>query len=97
MNNNLMHSEYLFYANPTTFPDWKWEERFAVCMNIETSWYKNRPVWRYKIKRGQYKDYIFEIPKEEAYKVVVRNAIKGSDCPDLIPISAMKSIEPIKI
>ena len=96
MSKDLMRASYLFYANPTTFPNWKYAERFAICMNTETSWYKNKPVWRYKIRKGVYKDYIFEISKEKALEVVVRNAIAGSECPDLLPISEMNSIIPTK-
>lgn len=89
-------ASYLFYANPKTFPDWKYSERFAICMNISTSYYRDKPVWRYKIKKGAYQDYVFEIEKEKAYRVVIKNAIPGSECPDLLPISEMTSIAPKK-
>jgi hypothetical protein len=87
---------YLFYANPKTYPDWKWAERFAICMNITDSTYINKPVWRWKVKDGTYKDYIFEIDREIGLQVVVRNAIPKSILHDLMPISPMRAIEPKK-
>jgi len=45
--------------------------------------------------KGSYKDYIFEIEKEKAHQVVIKNAIPNSDCPDLLPISEMNKVEPL--
>ena len=92
--NNLMKIPYLFFANPTSFPDWQYEERYGVGLDIDLAWYRAKRVWRYKVLKGSYKDYVFEIDREKALKSVIRGAIPSGKCHDIIPISEMVKIAP---
>jgi len=91
----LMEIPYLFYANPISFPNWKYENRFGVGLDIDRAWYKEKPIWRYKVLKGSYKDCILEIERDKARQVVVRNAIPSGSCHDLLPVEVMKMEKPI--
>lgn len=90
---NYMEIPYLFYANPTTFPNWKHSERYGIGLDIDKAWYREKLVWRYRIIKGAYQDCVFEISREKAQEVVIRNAIPSGKCHDLLPISEMKEVK----
>jgi len=77
-----------FFAVPSLFPKWDYPSRLAIGVKLNDAWFRNAPIFRFKIH-----DKFYEIDRDRAIKLGKKYQLKLGSLPNLIPLEEFKELE----
>lgn len=94
MSKDYQERDKFFYCVPRLFPNWEYPSRLAISISLDDNsakgeW-RNKPVWRWKIKDG-----IYEVDRNKGIELGNKFHFAGSTCgmPNLLPKEELREIK----